>query len=98
MKPFIPAMIAAVLLSGTAYAQSVNIGPGGVSVDPRSPQERVMDREFRRDRDERAYREERRREREYRANYRDRDDGCRTVTTQRETPRGVVSRTTRVCD
>lgn len=100
MKLFIPAMIAAVLLSGSAYAQSINLGPGGVSVDTRNPQERAVEREFRRDRDDRADRDryERRRDREYRANYRDRNDGCRTVTTQRETPRGMISRTERVCD
>ncbi|SIP90726.1 hypothetical protein [Bosea sp. (in: a-proteobacteria)] len=91
MKRFIPAMIAAVLISGSAYAQSINVGPGGVSVDTRSPQERVMDREMRRDRYERQ------REREWRrAN--SRDKRCRTITTQRETPRGVISRTERVCD
>ena len=37
------------------------------------------------------------REREWRrAN--SRDERCRTITTQRETPRGVISRTQRVCD
>ncbi|WP_420102472.1 hypothetical protein [Bosea sp. (in: a-proteobacteria)] len=91
MKRFIPALIAAVLVSGSAYAQSINIGPGGVSVDPRSPQERAYERDMRRDRYERE------RDREWRrANYR--DERCRTITTQRETPRGVISRTERVCD
>jgi hypothetical protein len=91
MKRFIPAMIAAVLVSGSAYAQSINLGPGGVSVDTRSPQERAYDRDMRRDRYERQ------REREWRrANAR--DERCRTITTQRETPRGVISRTERVCD
>ena len=66
-------------------------GPGGVSVDTRSPQERALDREMRRDRYERQ------REREWRR-ARSRDENCRTITTQRETPRGVISRTERVCD
>ena len=91
MKRLIPALIAAVLVSGSAYAQSINIGPGGVSVDPRSPQERAYERDMRRDRYEHE------RDREWRrANYR--DERCRTVTTERETPRGVISRTERVCD
>lgn len=91
MKRVIPAMIAAVLISGSAYAQSINLGPGGVSVDTRNPQERALDREMRRDRYERQ------REREWRR-ARNRDENCRTITTQRETPRGVISRTERVCD
>ena len=91
MKRLVPAIIAAVLISGGAYAQSINVGPGGVSVDTRSPRERAIDREMRHERYERA------REREWRrANYR--GDDCRTVTTERETPRGLVRRTTRVCD
>lgn len=94
MKRFVPVMIAAVLMSGGAYAQSINIGPGGVSVDPRTPHERAMDREIRRE--ERRDRYERAREREWRANYR--DERCRTVIAQRETPNGVVSRSTRICD
>ncbi len=89
MKPIIPALLAALVVSGGAYAQSINIGPGGVQVDPRSPHERAMDREIRRD--ERA----RERERYYRVRE-DRD--CRTVTTVRETPRGEVRRTERICD
>lgn len=94
MKRLVPALVAALLASGGAYAQSINIGPGGVSVDTRSPRERAVDREIRRE--ERQDRYERAREREWRrANYR---DDCRTVTTERETPRGVVRRTTRVCD
>ncbi len=40
---------------------------------------------------------ERQREREWRR-ARNRDENCRTITTQRETPRGVISRTERVCD
>ncbi len=88
MKRYVPVIAIALLASGGAYAQSINIGPGGVSVDPRTPHERSMDRQER---------YERMREREWRrANYR--GDDCRTVTTERETPRGVVRRTTRVCD
>lgn len=80
MKLALSTLVAGLLLgSSGAYAQSVEIGPGGVSIDPRSPHERAIDREIRR--------EERWRERD-----------CRTVTTVRETPRGEVRRTTRVCD
>ncbi|WP_293796465.1 hypothetical protein [uncultured Bosea sp.] len=94
MKRLVPALFAALLMSGGAYAQSINVGPGGVSVDTRSPRERAIDRDIR---EERRDRYERHREREWRrANYRRGD--CRTVTTERETPRGVVRRTTRVCD
>jgi hypothetical protein len=94
MKRLVLALFAALLMSGGAYAQSINLGPGGVSVDTRSPRERAIDRDIR---EERRDRYERHREREWRrANYRRGD--CRTVTTERETPRGVVRRTTRVCD
>lgn len=90
MKRLILGLTAALLLGGGAYAQSIDIGPGGVRVDPRTPYERHVDREIRRERYERA------REREYRARYR--DERCRTVTTREDTPRGTVRRTTRVCD
>lgn len=96
MTRLIPAALVAVMLAGTgAYAQSINLGPGGVSVDPRSPRERAIDRDIRR--------EERWRERERAERRRDwresrRGDRCRTVTTREEGPRGVVRRTTRVCD
>lgn len=87
MKRLITAAFAALLLTGAAHAQSINLGPGGVSVDTRSPREI---------RQEQRYRERERYERrEMRAN-RGRD--CRTVTTREETRRGVVRRTTRVCD
>lgn len=92
MKRFVLGLTAALLVGGSAYAQSIDIGPGGVRVDPRTPYERHVDREIRRDRYERA------REREYhRAQYRD-DRRCRTITTREENGRGTVSRTTRVCD
>ncbi|WP_306226060.1 hypothetical protein [Bosea beijingensis] len=93
MKRLVPALLAALLMSGGAYAQSINVGPGGVSVDTRSPRERAIDREIR---EERRDRYDRRREREWRRASSRRD--CRTVTTERETRRGVVRRTTRVCD
>jgi hypothetical protein len=94
MKRIIPAILAAVLVGGSAYAQSINIGPGGVGIDTRSPRERAIDREERR---EMRMRERRRDERrEWRAERRGRD--CRLVTTRTETPRGVVRRETRVCD
>ena len=90
MKRYVPVIAIALLVSGGAYAQSINIGPGGVGIDTRTPHERAMDREMRHERYERA------RENEWRrARYR---DDCRTVTTERETPRGMVRRTTRVCD
>lgn len=87
MKIIIPALVAAVLAGGGAYAQTLELGPGGVRVDPRSPRERAIEREVREDREDRRW--ERRRAR--------RDD-CRTVTTVRETPRGEIRRTERVCD
>ncbi len=98
MKRFIPAILAAFLVSGSAYAQTINLGPGGVSVDPRSPRERAIDREDRREMRmrERERAERRADRREWRAERRGRD--CRTVTTRTETPRGVVRRETRVCD
>ena len=34
MKRFIPVLLAAMVTTGGAYAQSINIGPGGVEVDP----------------------------------------------------------------
>jgi hypothetical protein len=89
MKLLASTLVAGLLLgSAGAYAQSVDIGPGGVRIDPRTPSQRAMDREDRwRERDRwerrRAYRAER---------------DCRTVTQVRETPRGEVRRTTRVCD
>ncbi|MCJ2067271.1 hypothetical protein MKK75_00345 [Methylobacterium sp. J-030] len=58
-------LIAAGLLaipSVPAVAQSIDIGPGGVRVDPRSPREREIDAERREDRRE-EFREERREER-----------------------------------
>jgi hypothetical protein len=94
MKRIIPAIIAAVLLSGSAYAQTINLGPGGISVDPRSHRERAIDRDDRREM--RMRQRERAERREYRAERRGRD--CRIVTTRTETPRGVVRRETRVCD
>lgn len=90
MKLIIPAIAAALLATSGAFAQSINIGPGGVSVDTRTPRERAIDREIRR---EERWRERARWER---SGY-DRDD-CRTVTVREETRRGMVRRTTRVCD
>lgn len=84
------------LLLGSAgvSAQSVSIGPGGIFVDPRTPRERAIDREIRR---EERWRERERyeRRRDWRA---ERGRDCRTITETRETPRGEVRRTTRVCD
>jgi hypothetical protein len=96
MKLLLSTLAVGVMLgTAGASAQSVNIGPGGVTVDPRSPRERAIDRELRR---EERWRERDRyeRRRDWRAE-RGRGD-CRTVTETRETPRGEVRRTTRVCD
>jgi hypothetical protein len=87
-------MTAVLLTTGGAYAQSINVGPGGVSVDTRTPHERQMDREIRRE--ERWRDRERERGRWERSSYRGGD--CRTLTTREETSRGVIRRTTRVCD
>lgn len=89
MKLFIPTLLAAMVVTSGAYAQSINIGPGGVQVDPRSPRDRAIERDIRR--------EERARERGRYERVRGRDD-CRTVTTVRETRRGEVRSTERVCD
>lgn len=97
MKRIIPAVIAALLMTGGAYAQSINLGPGGVSIDPRSPRERAVDREIRR---EERWRERERAERRVdRREWRERRGrDCRTITTTEETRRGRVTRQTRVCD
>jgi len=98
MKRLIPALVVTLLASGGAYAQSINIGPGGVSVDPRTPHQRAVDREIRReDRMRERDRWERRREWERRRAWRE-ERRCRTVTRVYDTPRGEVRRTTRVCD
>ena len=99
MKRFIPALIAATLMTGGAYAQSISVGPGGVGVDTRGPRERVIEREVRRDdrdgyerRSDRGYRRDDRR----RVEFRDRER-CRTVITREETRRGVIKTRQRVC-
>ncbi|AOO82138.1 hypothetical protein [Bosea vaviloviae] len=99
MKRFIPALIAATLMTGSAYAQSISVGPGGVGVDTRGPRERVIEREVRRDdrdgydrRSDRGYRRDDRR----RVEFRDRER-CRTVITREETRRGVIKTRQRVC-
>jgi hypothetical protein len=86
--------IGLLLGSASVSAQSVSIGPGGISVDPRTQRERAIDREIRR---EERWRERERyeRRRDWRA---ERGRDCRTITETRETPRGEVRRTTRVCD
>lgn len=96
MKLVLSTLVAGLLLgSAGAQAQSVEIGPGGVSIDPRSPRERAVDREIRR---EERWRERDRWERRRAWRAERYGDDCRTVTTVRETPRGEVRRTTRVCD
>jgi hypothetical protein len=95
MNRFIPALFAALVMTGGAYAQSINIGPGGVGIDTRSPRERAVERDIRRE--ERARERDRyERRRDRRAERRGRD--CRTIITREETPRGVIRRETRVCD
>lgn len=99
MKSLIPALLVAMLgATGATYAQSINIGPGGVSVDPRSPRERAVEREMRREDRMRERERERRMERRAERRYDRRGDRCRTITTREETRRGVVRRTTQVCD
>lgn len=71
-----------------------SISGRAVSVDPRGPRERAIDRDDRREM--RMRQRERAERREYRAERRGRD--CRVVTTRTETPRVVVRRETRVCD
>ena len=93
MKLLASTLAAGLLLAGSgAFAQSVDIGPGGVRIDTRTPHQRAVDREIRRE-DRMRERDRWERRRAYRA---ERD--CRTVTQVRETPRGEVRRTTRVCD
>jgi hypothetical protein len=95
MKFALSTIAIGLLLGSTGLsAQSVNIGPGGISVDPRTQRERAIDREIRR---EERWRERERyeRRRDWRA---ERGRDCRTITETRETPRGEVRRTTRVCD
>lgn len=94
MKLVIPALIAMILAGSGAYAQSINIGPGGVSVDPRTPRERAIDRDIRRE--ERWRERERAERRAERRAWRGRD--CRTITTTEESRRGRITRQTRVCD
>lgn len=95
MKLALSTIAVGLLLGSTGLsAQSVSIGPGGISVDPRTQRERAIDREIRR---EERWRERERyeRRRDWRA---ERGRDCRTITETRETPRGEVRRTTRVCD
>lgn len=89
MKLFIPALLTAMMATSGAYAQSIGIGPGGIEIDPRTPRDRAIERDIRR--------EERARERYRYQRARDRGD-CRTVTTVRETRRGEVRETQRICD
>ena len=98
MKRFMSALIAATLMTGGAYAQSISVGPGGVGVDTRGPRERVIEREVRRDDgfERRSDRYDRRDDRR-RVEYRNRER-CRTVITREETRRGVVKTRQRVCD
>lgn len=95
MKFALSTIAVGLLLGSTCLsAQSVSIGPGGISVDPRTQRERTIDREIRREERWRE-RERHERRRDWRA---ERGRDCRTITETRETPRGEVRRTTRVCD
>lgn len=98
MKRLLPVLVTTLLATGGAHAQSIGIGPGGISVDPRTPRERAVDREIRREeRMEERDRWERRREWERRRAWRE-ERRCRTETRIFDTPRGEVRRTERVCD
>jgi len=96
MKLVISALAVGLLLGAAgAQAQSLNVGPNGITVDPRTQRERGIDRDMRRE-DRARERDRYERRRDYRAERR--SDDCRTVTETRDTPRGQVRRTTRVCD
>ncbi|MBX9907789.1 MAG: hypothetical protein K2Z25_03675 [Beijerinckiaceae bacterium] len=100
MKRFISTLIAATLITGGAYAQSISVGPGGVGIDTRGPRDRVIEREVRRDGDRYDRRSDRGYERGYdrrRVEYRERER-CRTVVTREETRRGVIKTRQRVCN
>lgn len=71
MRVLMSAAVAVLLTTAGASAQSVQIGPGGVQIDPRTPAERAIDRDIRREQRAREYR------REVRRGY-DEDD-CRTT-------------------
>jgi hypothetical protein len=88
------AIVAASLAGGTAaQAQTVEVGPGGVGLDLRSPRQR--ERDFEREQDRREeYRERRRAERDYDR----RRGGCREVTIRERNDYGeMVTRTRREC-
>lgn len=74
MKLFIPALLTAMMATSGAYAQSIGIGPGGVQIDPRTPRDRAIERDIRReDRARERYRDQRSRSRRLP----DRDDSAR---------------------
>lgn len=98
MKRLIPAIVAAIVLAGAAQAQTINLGPGGIGIDTRSPRDRAIDREIRREERFRERERERRAERRAERRFERRGERCRTVTTREETRRGVIRRTTRICD
>ena len=96
MKRFMSTLIAATLIAGGAFAQTISVGPGGVGVDTRGPRDRVIEREVRRDDDRYEGRSDRRYDRR-RVEYRERER-CRTVVTREETRRGVIKTRQRVCN
>lgn len=85
------AVLGGSILAGVpAQAQRLDVGPGGVGVDLRTPGQRARDRELREM--EREDRRDRRRA------MRDRYDGCREVTvTERNRYGERVTRTRREC-
>ena len=89
------ALVAASLLSASAVqAQTLQLGPGGVGVDMRSPRQRERDALREEERRER-FRDRRRAERDF---YRERERDCREVTVTRRNEYGErVTRTRREC-
>lgn len=89
MRLVMSTIVAVLMATAGASAQSVQIGPGGVRLDPRSPAERAIDRDIREERRGRVYR------REVRRNYR---DDCRTTRiTERDRFGNRVTRVVERC-
>jgi Ni/Co efflux regulator RcnB len=86
-KTLILALAASTLLGATAVsAQSIDLGPGGPSIDLRN--ERQRERDYRREQERRDMRRAERYERR----------GCRTVTVREETDDGrTIIRKRREC-
>lgn len=98
---FAVAAFTALSAASSVSAQSINIGPGGVSVDPTSPRERAIERERALERqDRRRSRDERVQDRAYERGVRDGSAprNCRTVNVREEDEDGnIVRRRVRQC-